>query len=268
MPDQRDIPFQTVFRVPRRLPEKIDLRRACSAVEDQGDLGSCTAQALVGALEFLELNAVKIQNRQLKIANSFTDLSRLFVYYLERDYENTVDYDSGAYIRDGIKMLKKFGACRESLWPYDISKFACQPSKNCYTEAEKHQITSYQRLSTLAEMKSCLAMGLPFVGGFTCYESLMSDDVARTGDIPLPKDNESVVGGHAILFVGYDDKTGRAIIRNSWGESWGQKGYGALPYEYLKSRDLSDDFWCIQTTESNVYAGWLQPGVKTDFQIV
>ena len=250
LPDRRDILFRQIFRMPAKLPERVDLREKCSPIEDQGDLGSCTAQALVGALEFLEIqNAISLG---VTAAVGFADLSRLFVYYNERLVEGTVFYDSGAYIRDGIKVLKKWGVCREILWKYDTSEFTKKPPASCYTEAEKHQITSYQRLQKLDEMKACLAMGLPFVGGFTCYDSLMADEVAKSGDVPMPKDDESVIGGHAILFVGYDDATKKVIFRNSWGEGWGNKGYGTLPYDYLVP-DLSDDFWVIQTVESNLY---------------
>ena len=248
LPDRRDYPFAKTFRVTGKLPDSVDLRTGCSQIEDQGELGSCTAQALVGALEFLE-----IRHAQARLLRGFEDLSRLFVYLNERIALGERYSDSGAYLRTGIKSLAKQGCCRESLWPYIVSKFADEPPKECYDEALEHQITAYYRLSTLRDMKSCLAMGLPFVGGFTCYDSLMSDEVAKTGNIPLPGEGESVIGGHAIMFVGYDDKTGLVIIRNSWGESWGQAGYGTLPYAYLESRDLSDDFWCIQTVESNQY---------------
>ena len=257
LPDRRDIPFRRIFRLPTKLPASVDLRNKCSAVEDQGDLGSCTAQALVGALEFLEFKAGETEQGQIK----YQDLSRLFVYYNERELEGTVFYDSGAYIRDGIKTLKKQGVCREILWKYNTSQFTKKPPAACYTEAEKHQITSYQRLQTFNEMKACLAMGLPFVGGITCYESLMSDEVAKSGDVPMPENNESVVGGHAILFVGYDDATGKVIFRNSWGEKWGKKGYGTLPYAYL-APDLSDDCWVIHTIESNQYC--LQMGFRKE----
>jgi len=250
LPDRRDIPFRRIFRLPAKLPASVDLRNKCSAVEDQGDLGSCTAQALVGALEFLEIkNAI---NLGVTTEKGFADLSRLFVYYNERAEEGTVEWDSGAYIRDGIKVLKKLGVCREDKWPYQTDRLSDKPSAECYKEGLKHQVTSYQRLSTLDEMKTCLAMGLPFVGGFTCYNSLMSGEVARTGDVPMPGDNDYTVGGHAIMFVGYEDAVKRVIFRNSWGEEWGKKGYGTLPYEYLVP-DLSDDFWAIQTIESNQY---------------
>ncbi|MDO9542610.1 MAG: hypothetical protein Q7J98_09845, partial [Kiritimatiellia bacterium] len=201
VPDQRDVPFRAIFRVPAKVPARVDLRENCSAVEQQGKLGSCTAQALVGALEFLELNSVKIENRCVGPApsrgakrslarsgrreksaipaaggfacgeqSSFRDLSRLFVYFNEREAMGTVMEDSGAMLRTGIKILKNLGVCQEKIWPYKIARFAEKPPDNCYREAENHQVTAYQRLQTLNEMKACLAMGLPFVFGFAVYE--------------------------------------------------------------------------------------------------
>ncbi|MFH1477742.1 MAG: C1 family peptidase [Verrucomicrobiota bacterium] len=307
VPDTRDIPFTAVFRVPRKLPARADLRERCSPVENQESLGSCTAQALVGALEFLELKSLlqnsltrrprsgmcrmalqkprqtaicamegrpahagsrppgvlqealkfcKIENRQSKIANSFADLSRLFVYYNTRAAMGTVQEDSGAMLRTGIKTLKALGVCRESLWPYIISRFAKKPTPTCFTEASDHQVTAYQRLNTLTEMKACIAMGLPFVFGFAVYEHVMSATVARTGRIRLPRKGERMLGGHAVMAVGYQESTRMVLFRNSWGAAWGQGGYGQIPYAYLESRELSDDFWCIQATESNRYAVW------------
>lgn len=258
VPDARDVPFAAIFRVPRALPPSMDLRAGCSPVERQGDLGSCTAQALVGALEFLELKSCKIANLpaapKSKIGNSFNDLSRLFVYYNERAAMGTVQEDSGAMLRVGIKTLKAMGVCRESLWPYEISRFAEKPANICYREAAGHQVTAYQRLSALSDMKACLAMGLPFVFGFAVYEHVMSATVKRTGRLNLPKKNERMLGGHAVMAVGYNDRARMVLFRNSWGVAWGCSGYGEMPYAYLESRELSDDFWCIQDTESNRYA--------------
>ena len=251
VPDQRDIPFSTVFRVPRKAPAQVDLRAGCSAVEAQGKLGSCTAQALVGALEFLQLREAGPEAKAC-----FRDLSRLFVYYNERLAMDTVRVDSGAMLRTGIKTLQAQGVCREKLWPYKTSRFADKPSEACYTEALDHQVTAYQRLKSLSEMKACLAMGLPFVFGFAVYEHVMSESVRKTGKIRLPKRDERMLGGHAVMAVGYKDRSGTLLLRNSWGKGWGRKGYGELPFAYLESRELSDDFWCIQSTESNLYAAW------------
>lgn len=135
-PDQRDYRYSAIRPVVR-LPEKTDLRDFCSEVENQGRLGSCTANALAGNLEFLDH----------RIDNESTDVSRLFIYYNERALEGTIDYDLGASLRDGIKTLKKTGACWEKTWPYLIEKFTMKPSKKCYIEAKKtpHRILSSHR---------------------------------------------------------------------------------------------------------------------------
>jgi C1A family cysteine protease len=239
LPDCRDVLYTAVRRVPVKLPPAVDLRPQCSKVEDQGQLGSCTANALAGALEFLEI----------KDKVSFADLSRLFIYYNERGIEHTTGSDSGAMLRDGIKTLAKQGVCSEKKWPYIISKFRTKPTLACYKEGLQHQITSYQRLQTLDETRACLAEGLPFVFGFTVYESFESDQVAQSGVVQIPQPGERVLGGHAVVAVGYDDAAKRFIVRNSWGTAWGMKGYFTMPYEYLTNRDLSDDFWVVRRGE-------------------
>jgi C1A family cysteine protease len=161
LPDQRDKLYAAIAAPPRTLPGAVDLRPGCSAVEDQGPLGSCTANALAGNLEYIETNAGK----------PATDLSRLFIYYNERKIEGTVAQDSGAQLRDGIKALAKQGVCAEQTWPYVIKEFAVKPPAACYREGLNHLITSYHRILTLLEMKMCLAEGCPFVFGFTVYES-------------------------------------------------------------------------------------------------
>ena len=236
-PDQRDHLFAArVKKKAAALPKAVDLRPLCSPVEDQGQLGSCTANALAGALEFLER----------KDGVSFIDLSRLFIYYDERVAEGTVGSDSGAMLRDGIKTLGKYGVCNESLWPYAIAKFKAKPTPACYKDAAKHTISGYARLNTLDDMRQCLAAGYPFVYGFTVYESFESQTVARTGIVPLPKFGESTLGGHAVVAVGYNDGSKRFLCRNSWGPNWGIAGYFWMPYAYLSDRRLSDDFWTIR----------------------
>jgi len=236
VPDQRDYLLSAIMRIPARLPSSADLRAACSKIEDQGQLGSCTANALVGALECLE--------RKDKV--HFEDFSRLFVYYNERVIEHTVKSDSGAMIRDGIKTLAKQGVCSEKQWPYKIGKFTIKPVAACYKHALKHKITSYHRIITLDEMRTCLAEGFPFVFGFTVYESFESQKVSKTGIVDLPKRGERALGGHAVMAVGYDDTQQRFLVRNSWGEDWGMKGYFTMPYKYVADRNLSDDFWTIR----------------------
>jgi len=237
IPDHRDYMYSAFYRAIPKLPASIDLRATCSPVEDQKALGSCTANALVGALEFLER----------KDGVPFTDLSRLFVYYNERVIEHTVASDSGAMLRDGIKTLAKQGVCSENNWPYVITKFKNKPPKACYAEAGTHLVTSYQRLQTLDDMHSCLAAAYPFVFGFTVYASFESSQVAKTGVVPLPAPGEAVLGGHAVVAVGYKDSTKRFIARNSWGPSWGQKGYFTIPYNYLTNPQLATDMWTIRT---------------------
>jgi C1A family cysteine protease len=240
LPDHRDLSFAE--RHPRRpaAPPSVDLRATCSPVEDQGALGSCTSQALAGALEFLEV----------KDGVAFQDLSRLFIYYNERVILGTISSDSGARLRDGIKTLAQDGVCPEKAWPYVISKFKRKPTQACYKTAAGHQITSYERLTTLDDMRSCLADGFPFVFGFSVYDSFESAPVASTGVVPMPGPQERVLGGHAVMAVGYDEAAQRFIIRNSWGTRWGDHGYCTMPYAYLASRDLSDDFWTIRRGEN------------------
>lgn len=239
LPDHRDILYGAVKPVPATLPAKVDLRPLCSKVEDQGDLNSCTGNALAGALEFLE------KKDKLRCVN----LSRLFIYYNERAMEHSVNADDGAYIRDGIKTLVKEGVCHESKWPYDESKWKAKPDASCYEQALQHQVLKYARLHTVNEMRTCLADGFPFVFGFSVYESFDSPEVKKTGVLPMPGPKEHQSGGHAVLAVGYDDEQKRFLVRNSWGPKWGMKGYFTMPYEYLASRDLSDDLWTIRRGE-------------------
>jgi C1A family cysteine protease len=239
LPDQRDKLYAAIAAPPAILPASVDLRPGCSSVENQGELGSCTANALAGGLEFLEQKA----------GRPATDLSRLFIYYNERSIEGTVGQDSGAQLRDGIKVLVKQGVCAEVTWPYVIAKYAVRPPASCYRDGLKHLVTSYHRIMTLLEMKMCLAEGFPFVFGFTVYESFESPAVEKTGALDLPGPAERSLGGHAVMAVGYDDATKRFLIRNSWGADWGLKGYFTMPYAYLDNRNLSDDFWTIRTMQ-------------------
>jgi len=243
LPDARDVLYAAPPRYLAELPTKADLRDRCpKEIYDQGKLGSCTANAIGAAFEFDLLK------------QGLTDFmpSRLFVYYNERSMEGTVGSDSGAMIRDGIKSVAKKGVCPETMWQYDISKFADQPPAECYTEALTHQVTSYQRVPrVLNQLKGCLANGFPFVFGFSVYASFESDEVAHTGVVPMPDvATEDFLGGHAVLAVGYDDADQRFVVRNSWGEGWGMGGYFTMPYAYLTERSLSSDFWAILQVES------------------
>jgi C1A family cysteine protease len=238
LPDQRDKVYMVPARVAGALPPKVDLRPNCPPIVDQGELGSCTANAIAGALQFEQMKQ--------KLADIFPP-SRLFIYYNERVIEHTVNEDAGAMIRDGIKSVAKEGAPHETLWPYDIAKFKDKPSAAAYKDALKHPAILYQRLTqTLDQLKGCLAAGFPFVFGFTVYESFESQAVAKSGNVAMPKSKEKQIGGHAVLAVGYDDTSKRFIVRNSWGTSWGIAGYFTIPYAYLTDTNLADDFWTIK----------------------
>ena len=238
IPDQRDFLYAAP---PVTLPSKVDLRPGCPPIYNQGQLGSCTANAIGASHQFEQI-------RQ----NDNTDFSpsRLFIYYNERVIEGTVDQDSGAMIRDGMKTVAKQGVCPEKEWPYVVTKFTKKPPPPCYKHAMDHQVLSYSRVAqTLPQMKGCLASGFPFVFGFAVYESFETDTVTKTGKVPMPAKDETMLGGHAVMAVGYDDAENCFIVRNSWGETWGQRGYFFMPYDYLINTDLSADFWTIRLVE-------------------
>lgn len=200
--------------------------------------GNCTANAIAAAMEFDEI-------RQ-KVAKPFVP-SRLFIYYNERAMEGTVNSDSGAQIRNGIKSVAKLGSCHEREWPYLEHKLKVKPTKNCFLRALKYKALEYQRLKhDLIQMKSCLASGFPFVFGIKVYSSFEDANVRKSGHLHLPKPSEKFVGKHAVIAAGYDDSRKWFIARNSWGESWGIKGYFTIPYTYLLERRLSADFWTIR----------------------
>jgi C1A family cysteine protease len=238
-PDARD----RAYKLPRRpgvLPPSADLRAGCPPVYDQGALGSCTANAIGAAIEF--------DQRKQKLASSTP--SRLFIYYNERVIEGSVDTDSGAQIRDGIKTVAADGACPEAMWAYKEANFANRPPENCYQFAKLHPAVQYARVTQDAShLKACLAAGYPFVLGFSVYESFESDAVAKSGAVPMPGETETEVGGHAVMAVGYDDMSQRFLVRNSWGNSWGIGGYFTIPYAYLTDSNLADDFWVIRVVK-------------------
>ena len=240
LPDHRDYLYTAPEHIAQALPPKVDLSSQCPPVFDQGQLGSCTSQAIAAAYEF---------DQKKQGLPDFTP-SRLFIYWNERAIEHTTGYDSGAQIRDGIKAVASLGVCPEPEWPYVISKFAIKPPAKCYTDALKDRAVKYARVKRdLQQMKACLASGWVFVFGFTVYESFESNEVAQTGVVPMPGPDESVLGGHAVLCVGYNDETQRFIVRNSWGPDWGISGYFSMPYEYLTNRGLASDFWTIRLVQ-------------------
>lgn len=231
--DHRDIQFK-LSAIP--IPSSIDLRDKMPPVYDQGQLGSCVANAVGAAFQY----------EHVKQGLENFPPSRLFLYYNTRVIERTVRSDSGCFIRDCIKTIRREGAPPEECWPYNIEKFAIAPPIACYQVGKQHAAVEYQKLppARMAILEA-LARGFPVVFGFTVYESFDSLEVSQTGVVPLPKKREAVYGGHAVTCVGYDKLKQHFIIRNSWGESWGDKGHCYFPFGYLSATDASD-FWIIK----------------------
>ena len=244
------------------LPVSVDLREWCPPIENQGELGSCTANAGVGIVEYFEK----------RVFGKYIDASRLFLYKATRNMLHWTG-DTGAFLRTTMGALVLFGVPPEEYWPYVIADFDKEPPAFCYAFAQNYQAISYYRLDPpgiskdilLSRIKTYLAAGLPSMFGFTVYSSISQS--ATTGKIPYPTPGEKIDGGHAIVAVGYDDKmkikntnpqaietTGALLIRNSWGTEWGSGGYGWLPYEYVLE-ELAVDWWSLIKNE------WVDTGM-------
>jgi C1A family cysteine protease len=243
------------------VPKKVDLRQWCSPVEDQETIGSCTANAGVGLIEFFQRRAF----------GEHLDASRLFLYKVTRKLLG-LDGDTGAFLRDTMKAMVLFGVPPEVAWPYEPERFDVEPTAYCYAYASNYQAIDYYRLdppgasgnAVLARIKANLSASLPAMFGFTVYSSI--SQAASDGKIPFPSPGDSREGGHAVVAVGYDDGVriqnrdtkkatiGAFLIRNSWGTSWGNNGYGWLPYEYV-AKHLAIDWWSLISSE------WVDTGV-------
>ena len=257
LPDYRDYHYNAPRSVLLALPPLVDLRPIMPKVYDQLDLGSCTANSIGGGHQSGQIRqrlngATDQASITQAISGSFVP-SRLFIYWNERFMEGgmgQVAQDSGAEIRDGIKSVAQQGVCPEPMWPYDTSKYVIKPFAACYASALEHQVLSYHAiLQNIDQFKGCLAEGYPFEFGFSVYDSFESPEVAKTGVVPIPDSSESQLGGHAVLAVGYDDSKQWFIVRNSWGENWGDKGYFYMPYAYILNAGLASDFWTIRMVE-------------------
>ncbi|MNS55773.1 Papain family cysteine protease [compost metagenome] len=215
-------------------PAKMDLRTQQAPVYDQGQLGSCTAFAMTkGLREFM----------QRKNGERVVPLSALFGYYETRARLGSINQDSGGTITDGMEVLKDVGAATDETLPYDIAKFKIKPSAEAYKSASEFKVKSITQLAGLDDVKASLAQNKPVAFGFLVYKSMMK--TGADGKMPMPAANEKVLGGHAVLAVGYDDTAKSLIIRNSWGEKFGDKGYFYMPYEFVTEENTAD-FWTAE----------------------
>ncbi len=252
-PSERD--YRTVFR-DQRVPERVDLRQYCTPVENQGQIASCTANAAVGALEF----------HYKRRDGASPDLSRMFVYFNARRLRGQVFLDSGAQIREAMASLLAFGACREEMWPYDPRLFAIEPPPQAYSEAGMHEAIQYARVDGVQGAIQALAQGLPVVFG-TAIPTRCYDEAAGTGIVPEmtqyevdhPRD-----GGHAMLIVGYDHAKKTFLVRNSWGEEWGDHGYCHISYGLMEACSPPEEFWVVAELERAGAFQLIRPGRGSD----
>jgi C1A family cysteine protease len=253
LPDPRDHVYSAPLAALQALPQAVDLQ-PIFPIYDQGRIGSCTANALAGAVQFDRLKTGQ--------SPDFVP-SRLFIYYNERVIEGDPGNDGGAQLRDGIKTLQQQGVCPETEWPYDDapapydggpfpigSKPATHPPQTCFDDAVNYVILNYQRLNqNLSQLQGCLAAGYPFVFGFTVFDGWYNEN-PRPSIIPVPSQTDSPVGGHAVLCVGYDNTKSLFKIRNSWGPTEGDNGYFYMPYAYVTEPTLANDLWVINSVKA------------------
>jgi C1A family cysteine protease len=236
LPDQRDglFAYRAVFPAVE-VPKVVSL--ICGPVADQADLGSCGAFAVL-----YNMVATAVQNDEEPL-----NLSQLFAYYAYREKYGSVASDDGVILRDLIKVIASVGVCLEDDWPYVLDNFADYPGKQNWQKAAGHKIKSYHAIYTVGDMIQCLASGYGFVGGISCYESFDSLETERTGFVRVPGIDEKFLGGHALYFgSGYDLHKGVIYFENSYGPTWGKKGFGSIPISYLTNPRLAGDFWAVR----------------------
>jgi C1A family cysteine protease len=234
--DIRDWRLTAPSGPPPTLPSSVDLRPQCPPLYDQGAIGSCTANASSALFRFVDK----------KQGGLDVNPSRLFVYYEARRMQGWETIDSGAYIRDAMKVLADLGAAPEETWVYDVARFKEKPPAPAYAQGLAHQALAYLRVNQdLDAMRGCLASGFPFVIGASLYENFMSG--GSSGNIPMPSGSTS--GGHAFMVVGYRDSDRRFICQNSWGERVHDHGYFYIPYDYLRNANLASDLWTLKSVE-------------------
>lgn len=233
LPDLRDYAADT-----SELPvlSEVDPRAELPAVYDQGDLGSCTANAVAAAIEYDAILDGK----------DFGTPSRLFIYYGERELEGSIDSDAGAWGRDGFKVARHKGVPPEESWPYDISRFTERPPDSAYNEALLHRIGRFVHVRRDVDTwKRVLSNKQTIAFGFTVYESFESRETASSGVVPYPDPDERTLGGHEVLAVGYlFPYPDYVLCRNSWSDSWGMNGYFLLPWRFITD-GLASDFRTI-----------------------
>ena len=223
-----------------KLPSSISLRSHFPQVFDQQTIGSCTANSILAAYEY-EMG---------KQGEHIMALSRLFLYYVSREFEGTTKTDSGAQIKDVVSVLGLnphfTGVCYESYWPYDCSKLCVKPPPKAYADAKLHHLANaYNVHQTLNDIKTALASGYAVVFGFVVFPSFETID--HTGIMPMPHpDTEEALGGHAVVAVGYNDATHCVSVRNSWGVGWGDGGYFYMPYDFIINPVYCSDFWALK----------------------
>jgi len=233
--DWKYVPHASVVR---RLPAVVDLRRHCPPVYDQLHLNSCSANAIAAALRFDELK---------EGCPEAPSPSRLFIYYNERVLAGVVGTNSPVALRDGYRTVAKLGTCPEAMWPYQVRRFRRPPTPPCYRAAHRYHAIAYYRIRrSRSHLRACIAEGYPFVMALAVHKSAMGREARRTGVLPVPTRRDRLVGGHAILAVGYDHARRLMIFRNSWGTGWGDHGYGFLPYTFIASSALTWDFWTMR----------------------